>query len=58
MLQSFLSKIKDHRRPQGRRYSLEHILSFTILAVLSGATSYRKVHAFIQAHYETLNSVA
>ena len=50
MLQSFLSKIKDHRRPQGRRYRLEHILLFTILALLSGATSYRKVHAFIQAH--------
>ena len=57
MLQSFLSKIKDHRRPQGRRYSLEHILSFTILAVLSGATSYRKVHAFIKTHYDTLNQL-
>ena len=57
MLQSFLSKIKDHRRPQGRRYTLEHILSFTILAVLSGATSYRKVHAFIKTHYDTLNQL-
>ena len=57
MLQSFLFKIKDHRRPQGRRYRLEHILLFTILAVLSGATSYRKVHAFIQARYETLNQL-
>lgn len=26
MLQSFLSKIKDPRRKQGRRYELEHIL--------------------------------
>jgi len=57
MLQSFLFKIKDHRRPQGRRYRLEHILLFTILALLSGATSYRKVHAFIQARYETLNQL-
>jgi hypothetical protein len=24
-------------------------------ALLSGATSYRKVHAFIQAHYKTLD---
>ncbi len=55
MLHNFLLKIKDHRRPQGRRYRLEHILVFTILALLSGATSYRKVHAFLQAHYETLN---
>ena len=57
MLQSFLSKIKDHRRPQGRHYLLEHILFFTILALLSGATSYRKVYAFIQAHYKTLNQL-
>ncbi len=39
MLKSFLSKIKDHRRKQGRRYELEHILLFSILAILSGATS-------------------
>ena len=49
MLHNFLLKIKDHRRRQGRRYSLGHILLFTTLALLSGATSYRKVHAFIQA---------
>ncbi|MBC8264740.1 MAG: transposase family protein, partial [Anaerolineales bacterium] len=42
MLQSFLFKIKDHRRKQGRRYQLGHILLFSIFAILSGATSYRK----------------
>jgi len=57
MLQSFLFKIKDHRRRQGRRYQLGHILLLAILALLSGATSYRKIHAFIQAHYETLDKV-
>ena len=57
MLQSFLRKIKDHRRRQGRRYALEHILLFSIFAILSGANSYRKVHAFIKAHYETLDEV-
>lgn len=57
MLKSFLSKIKDHRRKQGRRYELEHILLFSILAILSGATSYRKIHKFIVAHYETLNEI-
>ena len=57
MLKSFLSKIKDHRRRQGRRYELEHILLFSILAILSGATSYRKIHKFIVAHYDTLNEI-
>ena len=57
MLHSFLLKIKDHRRRQGRRYALGHILLFATLALLSGATSYRKVHAFIQAHYLTLDEV-
>lgn len=55
MLESFLFKIKDHRRKQGRRYELGHILLFSILAILSGADSYRKVQKFIVAHYETLN---
>lgn len=54
MLQSFLFKIKDHRRKQGQRYQLGYILLFTIFALLSGATSYRKVQAFIQAQYPTL----
>jgi len=55
MLKSFLFKVKDHRRKQGRRYELGHILLFTILAILSGADSYRKVQKFIVAHYEILN---
>jgi predicted transposase YbfD/YdcC len=57
MLTSFLSKIKDHRRKQGRRYELEHILLFSILAILSGATSYRQIQAFIANHYETLDAL-
>ena len=36
---------------------MEHILLFSILAILSGATSYRKIHKFIVAHYETLNEI-
>ena len=55
MLESFLFKIKDHRRKQGQRYKLGHILLFAILAILSGADSYRKVQKFIVAHYDTLN---
>ena len=55
MLQSFLFEIKDHRRKQGQRYQLGHILLFSVLAILSNATSYRQVHTFIKSHYETLD---
>jgi len=57
MLKSFLYKIKDHRRKQGRRYELGHILLFTILAILSGADSYRKVQKFIVRHYDKLDEL-
>ena len=57
MLQSFLFKIKDHRRKQGQRYPLGHILLFSIFAILSEATSYRRIHAFIKANYKTLEEV-
>lgn len=55
MLTSFLFQIKDHRRPQGRRYQLGHILLFSIFALLSGADSYRKIHTFIVGRYTVLN---
>ncbi len=55
MLYDLLFKVKDHRRGQGRRYLLGHILFFSILALLSGATSYRKVHAFVKSNYVVLN---
>ena len=55
MLQSFLSKIRDHRRKQGRRYLLEHILLFSIFAILSGADSYRKIAAYIETNYVILD---
>ncbi len=55
MLRSFLFRIKDHRRKQGRRYELGHIFLFSIFAILSGATSSRKIHAFIKANYKTLD---
>jgi len=57
MLKSFLFKIKDYRRKQGRRYELGHILFFSILAILSGADSYRKIRKFIVAHYDILNKM-
>ena len=57
MLTELLLKVKDCRRKQGRRYQLNDILLFSIFAVMSGAESYRKIHAFIKEHYSTLRRV-
>ena len=51
-----LSEIPDPRRPQGRRYPLAHLLLFSVLAVLAGATSYRGILTFIGVHRERLNA--
>ena len=56
-LENYLSAIPDHRRAQGRMYDLGHLLFFGIMAVLSGATSYRKIQRFIAAHRERLNEL-
>ncbi len=51
-----LSEIPDPRRPQGRRYPLAHLLLFSVLAVLAGATSYRGILTFVGVHRERLNA--
>ncbi len=51
-----LHQIPDPRRPQGQRYGLAHLLLFAVLAVLAGATSYRRIRLFIGAHRERLNA--
>ena len=51
-----LSRIRDPRRAQGKKWQLAPVLLATILAVLSGATSYRKVHGFIETHRKRLNT--
>lgn len=56
MLESFLFEIKDKRRGQGKQYQLGHILLISILAILSNADSYRKIHQFIKIHYKKLNA--
>ena len=53
---SALSEIPDPRRPQGRRYPLAHLLLFSVLAVLAGATSYRGILTFIGVHRARLNT--
>ena len=56
-LKDCLATVKDPRRGQGKRYDLVHTLLYCVLAVASGATSYRKIHAFIDTHWERLNAV-
>src|SRR6478609_8864592 len=51
-----LYQIPDPRRRQGQRYSLAHLLLFAVLAILAGATSYRRIRLFIGAHRERLNA--
>src|SRR4051794_41880364 len=52
-----LEQIPDPRRRQGRRYPLPHLLLFSVLAVLAGATSYRGLRGFMAVHRERLNAV-
>jgi len=52
-----LREIPDPRRRQGRRYGLAPLLLFAVLAVLAGATSYRRIRLFIGVHRERLNAV-
>ncbi len=50
-----LSQIPDPRRAQGKKWQLGPVMLATILAILSGATSYRKVHGYISTHRKRLN---
>jgi len=52
-----LAEVPDPRRAQGQRYSMRYLLLFTVLATLTGATSYRKIIAFIALQRERLNTV-
>ena len=56
-LLSALEEVTDPRRGQGKRYPLPHLLLFSILAVLAGATSYRGIRTFLDVHRERLNAV-
>lgn len=54
MLLKYLKQIPDHRRGQGRMFDLPHLLLFSILAIASGADSYRKIAIFIEENFESL----
>ncbi len=54
MLQTIFQQIPDKRRGQGRMYDLPNVLLFSVLAIMSGADSYRKIETFIKKHFKTL----
>ncbi len=57
VLLAALAEVPDPRRAQGQRYSMSHLLLFSVLAVLAGATSYQKTIAFIALQRDRLNAV-
>ena len=52
---SLLATIPDPRRAEGKLYKLPHILLFSILAIVTGAHSYRGIRTFIKVHRQKLN---
>jgi hypothetical protein len=52
---SLLATIRDPRRAEGKLYQLQHILLFSILAIVTGANSYRGIRTFIKVHRKKLN---
>ena len=50
-----LQDVPDPRRAQGKRYPLPYLLMFTVLALLSGARSYRGIITFLEHRREHLN---
>jgi hypothetical protein len=54
-LLDILTDVPDPRRAEGKRYTLPHILLFSILAILSGNASYRGIVTFIDIHRRKQN---
>lgn len=55
-LLTVLAEIPDPRRREGKIYPLASVLLFTILGMLAGAHSYRRIHSFIKIHLQRLNA--
>jgi hypothetical protein len=45
----------DPRRAEGKLYQLPYVLLFSILAIVTGANSYRGIRTFIEVHLKRLN---
>ena len=55
-LASCLAAIPDRRRAEGKIYNQVGVILFSIIAMLSGARSYRQIHALIRARLSLLNA--
>ena len=55
-LASCLAAIPDRRRAEGKIYGQVGVILFSIIAMLSGARSYRQIHALIRARLSVLNA--
>ncbi|WP_210247382.1 ISAs1 family transposase [Blastochloris sulfoviridis] len=55
-LESCLAAIPDRRRAEGKMYSQGGVILFSIIAMLSGARSYRQIHALIDRRLALLNA--
>ena len=55
-LASCLAAIPDRRRAEGKIYGQVGVILFSIIAMLSGARSYRQIHTLIRARLALLNA--
>jgi hypothetical protein len=55
-LASCLAAIPDPRRAEGKIYGQAGVILFSIIAMLSGARSYRQIHTLIRARLALLNA--
>ena len=55
-LLALLGDIPDPRRAQGKLYQLPYLLLFSILAVVTGSSSYRGMRTFLDVHRVRLNA--
>src|SRR5947209_19225625 len=51
-----LTAIPDRRRAEGKMYGQAGVILFSILAMLSGARSYRQIHTLIDRRLGLLNA--
>ena len=57
VLLSHLNTIVDPRRREGRRFELSYLLLFTLLAIISGANSYRSITRFMEVRLDWFKSL-
>jgi hypothetical protein len=55
-LASCLATIPDRRRAEGKMYGQAGVILFSVIAMLSGARSYRQIHTLIHKRLTLLNA--